>query len=317
VNVVKKSANKQCYFFDICLRMRRLSIIFIKKHLAALLLLLLLMSLGSIAWLLWIPSTEHSKYWQSIHLPASTHSLGFDQIYVLNLKKRPDRLKYMSKMLHLLGAKFKVIEALDGKDNSTQKEMVDWPYRNSMSADANLAIKMTHYFALRDAYENNYRDIIILEDDCDLDFSMPQLLPLLKKQLPSDWDIVPLYGNAASTTVSPDVQRINNGTEGIPFFFGLAFAYSQKGIKAIKKAIENDIANVWDFLLGLLIKQGDMIGYRFTHEFVDRIDNDARFLSDHTENEPVREFRSNLRYSVFNYLNSRDFFPPLNKSHDK
>ncbi len=41
--------------------------------------------------------------------------LGFDEVYVINLKRRPDRKEKMDRCLAELGVKFKYVEAVDGK----------------------------------------------------------------------------------------------------------------------------------------------------------------------------------------------------------
>jgi len=41
--------------------------------------------------------------------------LGFDKVYLINLKRRPDRLRKMVNILGILGIQFQLVEAVDGK----------------------------------------------------------------------------------------------------------------------------------------------------------------------------------------------------------
>lgn len=45
----------------------------------------------------------------------SASSLGFDEVYMINLKRRPDRLTKMDHVLEILGIDYTLIEAVDGQ----------------------------------------------------------------------------------------------------------------------------------------------------------------------------------------------------------
>lgn len=60
-----------------------------------------------------------------IYLKPTTHvtlpnkrfsnKLGFDEVYMINLKRRPDRYEYMDQALKELGIDYKYFEAVDGR----------------------------------------------------------------------------------------------------------------------------------------------------------------------------------------------------------
>jgi len=56
-----------------------------------------------------------SKYIDKAFIEQNKTKLGFDQIYVINLERRPDRKKRMSSTLDELGISYKIVSAVDGK----------------------------------------------------------------------------------------------------------------------------------------------------------------------------------------------------------
>jgi hypothetical protein len=57
--------------------------------------------------------SEDLKAYAQPDAPLST--LGFDKVYLINLKRRPDRLRKMMNSLRILGIDVDIIEATDGK----------------------------------------------------------------------------------------------------------------------------------------------------------------------------------------------------------
>lgn len=56
---------------------------------------------------------EDLQQWAQVD-PSPT-TLGFEQVYLINLKRRPDRLAKMKEGLKILGIDYEVLEATDGK----------------------------------------------------------------------------------------------------------------------------------------------------------------------------------------------------------
>ncbi|ELU06820.1 hypothetical protein CAPTEDRAFT_153006 [Capitella teleta] len=100
--------------------------------------------------------------------------LGFDQIYVINLERRPDRRVKMEQCLQELGVDHKMVNAVDGKKITKDQldalayEMLpnyEDPHLKRMLTMGEIGCFLSHYFIWKDMLDNNYERIIILEDD--------------------------------------------------------------------------------------------------------------------------------------------------------
>lgn len=59
-----------------------------------------------------LPVSDLLKQFVQQQNPPST--IGFDQTYLINLQRRPDRLQKMDHALEILGIDYTLIEAVDG-----------------------------------------------------------------------------------------------------------------------------------------------------------------------------------------------------------
>ncbi|KAL5966991.1 Glycosyltransferase 25 family member [Taenia solium] len=100
--------------------------------------------------------------------------LGFDQIYLINLERRPDRLGKMSYALREQGVKAKLIRATDGRElnpeiirqwNITQLSGYADPYHKRALKYGEIGCFLSHYRIWQDMLANDYERILILEDD--------------------------------------------------------------------------------------------------------------------------------------------------------
>ncbi|VUZ49167.1 unnamed protein product [Hymenolepis diminuta] len=100
--------------------------------------------------------------------------LGFDQIYLINLERRPDRLKKMNYALREQGIKAKLLRATDGRElnpdlirawNITQLSGYADPYHKRALKYGEIGCFLSHYRIWRDMIEHDYERILILEDD--------------------------------------------------------------------------------------------------------------------------------------------------------
>lgn len=91
----------------------------------------------------------------------------FDKIYVINLKRRRDRLIFMEYKLNVLNIDYQIIEAVDGYSD-INKQLFDHLVKNKsvyLTSPGALGIIMTHINILNDALNMNYERILIFEDD--------------------------------------------------------------------------------------------------------------------------------------------------------
>jgi GR25 family glycosyltransferase involved in LPS biosynthesis len=88
----------------------------------------------------------------------------FDKIYVLNLHKRKERLHMTKKRMEFCDIEFEVFGATDG---SVMKKIWESYYKENkyFSNSSYIGCAVSHLSIYRDALENGYEKILILEDD--------------------------------------------------------------------------------------------------------------------------------------------------------
>ncbi|VDD77357.1 unnamed protein product [Mesocestoides corti] len=143
--------------------------------------------------------------------------LGFDQIYLINLERRPDRLEKMTYALREQGIEAKLIRATDGKElnpesikqwNITQLSGYADPYHKRALKYGEIGCFLSHYRIWQDMLTDDYERILILEDDLrfvpgftrrlratveEADVGMPdwELLYVGRKRMSSNEEMVP------------------------------------------------------------------------------------------------------------------------------
>ena len=110
----------------------------------------------------------------------------FDKIYYINLERRKDRNEECIEELKKYNIIAERFEAVDGNT------LVDNNWRHSMG---NLGCVNSHLNLIIKAKENNYKNVLILEDDVVFNIDMEENFKKYYKQLPDNWDILYLSGN--------------------------------------------------------------------------------------------------------------------------
>ena len=124
-----------------------------------------------------------------------------DKIYLINLDERKDRLKNVLKQFKLYNIKnYQRFSAIKPKFNEIDP-IIYKNYSTHLSHDKNKYIigatgcKFSHRNIIRDAYENNYESILILEDD--IEFSnnfLNSLNYFITNMKKTEWDMLYLGG---------------------------------------------------------------------------------------------------------------------------
>lgn len=107
----------------------------------------------------------------------------FDQVYCINLDRRADRWERMQKVFNELGVEVKRIKAIDSLEISS-------PEDSTPKQKARYACTESHKLAIEDAKRNDYRRVLIFEDDCIFENNFEQRLFQYLEQLPNDWDML-------------------------------------------------------------------------------------------------------------------------------
>jgi len=116
----------------------------------------------------------------------------FERVYVINLRRRPDRLRAFFKRLEQYGWPFKepiVYPAIEG-------DKVGVPPEFTQGGGA-YGCRMSHLRILQDCLMEDVSSVMILEDDADLCEGFPEKVAAFLAKVPSDWEGIML---GASTT---------------------------------------------------------------------------------------------------------------------
>jgi hypothetical protein len=133
----------------------------------------------------------------------------FDRVYLINLKKRPERLQSAAMECRKIGLPFEVAEAWDGKANNIEvRPYYGWDPRYWNQGAAGLVV--TTYHIIDDAIKNKYRRILILEDDVEFSPEINQMADSHFGDIPEDWHMIQFGSQHCirPEMISPHIARI-------------------------------------------------------------------------------------------------------------
>lgn len=131
----------------------------------------------------------------------------FDCIYVINLKRRPDRLNHIQKEFDKINASYRLIDAVDGK-----LVPVNPGVGNGWNHAGVTGCAYSHRKVYIDALENNYSKILVVEDDNVFDTNFNKLFSTFIRQIPEDWDMLYFGGNhqVKNKAINVNVEKISH-----------------------------------------------------------------------------------------------------------
>ena len=122
-------------------------------------------------------------------------------IFVLNLKKREDRLEHIKRQLKKIGCdNYSIIECVDGS-------LVENPTTIKNGA---YGLILTYYKIYEEIKNKNLNELIIIEDDCVFDKNFCNEIINFKNNIPEDWSILYFGGNHNTHVGSGGPLRIND-----------------------------------------------------------------------------------------------------------
>lgn len=179
-------------------------------------------------------------------IPSVKSKLGFDQIYLVNLKRRPDRLKRMQACFEELGIDYKLIEAVDGKSLTKGylealdiKQCANYkdPYSNRDMTYGEIGCFMSHYKIWEDVVQKGHDRVIIFEDDIRFEtffrVTLSNLMIDLRNSGIQDWDLIYLGRKRLRKDLEPAVK----GAETIVWpsysYWTLSYVLSNSGAQKL------------------------------------------------------------------------------------
>jgi GR25 family glycosyltransferase involved in LPS biosynthesis len=117
-------------------------------------------------------------------------------IYVINLKRREDRLHSFYERINFPKEKINIITAFDGKNYQDEPEELKQLY-NRLSPRLNPGEKgcfISHMMAYKDIIKNNYNFSLIFEDDCYFCEDFNNKINMIINEMPKDTQILYIGG---------------------------------------------------------------------------------------------------------------------------
>ncbi|XP_034938620.1 glycosyltransferase 25 family member [Chelonus insularis] len=174
--------------------------------------------------------------------------IGMDKIYLINLRRRPERRQRMYRCFDELGLEVETIDAVDGK-TLNESILKQWninmmpeytdPYHKRPMKMGEIGCFLSHYIVWNKAIENDYEKIMVLEDDVKFEpffknkvnFIMDEL-----KALKIDWDLIYLGRKRMQENEEPFVNGSNYLVYAGYSYWTLGYILSGKGAQKLLDA---------------------------------------------------------------------------------
>ncbi|RUS76958.1 hypothetical protein EGW08_015278 [Elysia chlorotica] len=171
--------------------------------------------------------------------------LGFDEVYMINLKRRPARRFRMMKAFEYLGIDAKIIDAVDGKElNDTFLEekgikqlpgFAD-PYHGRAMKMGEIGCFLSHYQIWQEVVEKNYEKVVVFEDDVRFELFFRSKLASIMNEVEEnikDWDLIYL----GRKRLQKDKERMVEGSSRLAWphysYWTISYLLSNRGARKL------------------------------------------------------------------------------------
>ncbi|XP_032171180.1 procollagen galactosyltransferase 1 [Mustela erminea] len=193
------------------------------------------------------PPAEPSRF---ISVPPKTpDKMGFDEVFMINLKRRQDRRERMLRALQAQEIECRLVEAVDGKAmNTSQVEALGIqmlpgyrdPYHGRPLTKGELGCFLSHYNIWKEVVDHGLRKSLVFEDDLRFEiFFKRRLLNLMRdvEREGLDWDLI-YVGRKRMQVEHPEkaVPRVRNLVEADYSYWTLAYVISLQGARKLLAA---------------------------------------------------------------------------------
>ncbi|XP_040202283.1 procollagen galactosyltransferase 1 [Rana temporaria] len=181
--------------------------------------------------------------------PKVADKMTLDEVFLINLKRRPDRRERMKRVLHELQIDYKLSDAVDGKSlNETQvtamgvKMLPGYkdPYHGRPLTRGEMGCFLSHYNIWKEIVERSLAISAVLEDDLRFEIFFKRRLENLlqdveKAQL--DWDLI-YMGRKRMQVEEPEesVPGVRNLVIADYSYWTLGYLISLQGAKKLMNA---------------------------------------------------------------------------------
>ena len=215
-------------------------------------------------------------YNSGVKFSQSTVMTTLPPVYVINLKRNPERRLYIQRQLDSFGLEYQFVEAIDKYDlqfevdrmrvaqalcidasliENKHAKLVDYAKKHGGSALGALAILLSHIKIYDLMVKNDIEQACILEDDTKLLPIFPGILRIVFKL---EWDILLL---ASFSPILYDTlgQREKSTKQRIYFFYGRGLLYLMHQVK------HSSILKRWAYQIKHLLEKHDIDFFRTYH----------------------------------------------------
>lgn len=155
---------------------------------------------------------------------TTTTDIGFDNVYMINLERRPDRYIQMDTKLKMLGIEYEHFHAVDAKKMNESYldelgvKMLDGyvdPFRDRPLTYGEIGCFLSHYFIWKDIVDKKYNEVVVFEDDVRFEANFLEGLNKVKDDIETndlDWDLIYI---GRKKLKSKDEEVLVEGTNNI------------------------------------------------------------------------------------------------------
>uniref|UniRef100_A0A672L8F8 Cerebral endothelial cell adhesion molecule n=1 Tax=Sinocyclocheilus grahami TaxID=75366 RepID=A0A672L8F8_SINGR len=186
---------------------------------------------------------------RNVHVPPKQSDLmGFDEIYLINLRRRPDRRDRMLWSLYELEIDAKVVAAVDGAAlNSSDIKIlgVDLlpgyydPFSGRTLTKGEVGCFLSHYYIWKEMVDMQLDKALIFEDDVHFQANFKRrLMQLMEEveQVELDWDIIYLGRKKVNLEEEVAVENVRNLVYADYSYWTLSYAISLQGAQKLLNA---------------------------------------------------------------------------------
>lgn len=137
----------------------------------------------------------------------------FDNVFLINLNRRPDRLKEATDELNSVGIKFNVFNAVDG--NTFNDLTILSEYRGNIRKlkPGAIGCLLSHISLIKYAKEKGLKNILIFEDDVVFSKNFNLFFDTVVNEIPKDWGMFYLGGHPIKNQVTKFSKNINKSNQ--------------------------------------------------------------------------------------------------------
>ena len=226
-----------------------------------------------------------------------------DNVYLINMDKDTERLKEVTKICDKVGIKFQRfsgVKASDLSQNILDKYIPEEIQK--YGTNGMIGCGLSHLFIWQDAVKNNYKNILVLEDDVHFTDTFNEYIINALEEIPNDYDILYLGYKDLYSCEAPKDSSFNYIYK--PYFPLLTHAMiiSNKGLKKLLNLITK-IDNHIDW--SIANKKKDLIIYASKKKIINQIRSLLGFLPENEYNFQIYKYKdyqiTRITYIIFNF----------------